>query len=162
MDLSFQNRYLLNGVEIRLRLIRSKDIFCLHGNAAGCKVSLKEVVLLVHKVEPNSSIQLAHTKALQLATAKYSLRRVEVKSFTVPMGNRSIAKKNLFLDQLPTQIVVGVVDNDAYNGAIKNRLSISNTTTSILLQFIVTVFKSLQHHCNLILQTIVSSTGAMV
>ena len=33
VDLSFQNRYLLNGVEIRLRLIRSKDIFCLHGSA---------------------------------------------------------------------------------------------------------------------------------
>ena len=119
MDLSFQNHYLLNGVEIRLRLIRSKDIFCLHGNVAGCKVSLKEVVLFVHKVKPNSSIQLAHTKALQLATAKYPLRRVEVKSFTVPMGNRSITKENLFLGQLPTRIVVGVVDNDAYNGAIQ-------------------------------------------
>ena len=119
VDLSFQNRYLLNGVEIRLRLIRSKDIFCLHGNAAGCKVSLKEVVLFVHKVKPNSSIQLAHTKALQLATAKYPLRRVEVKSFTVPMGNRSITKENLFLGQLPTRIVVGVVDNDAYNGVIQ-------------------------------------------
>ena len=90
----------------------------MHGNAAGCKVSLKEVVLFLHKVKPNSSIQLAHTKALQLATAKYPLRHVEVKSFTVPMGNRSITKENLFLGQLPTQIVVGVVDNNAYNGAI--------------------------------------------
>ena len=110
---------MLNGVEIRLRLIRSKDIFCLHGNAAGCKVSLKEVVLFVHKVKPNSSIQLAHTKALQLAAAKYPLRRVEVKSFTVPMGNRSITKENFFLGQLPTRIVVSVVDNDAYDGAIQ-------------------------------------------
>ena len=91
----------------------------MHGNAAGCKVSLKEVVLFVHKVKPNSSIQLAHTKAFQLATEKYPLRRVEVKSFTVPMVNRSITKENLFLGQLPTQIVVGVVDNDAYNGAIQ-------------------------------------------
>ena len=119
VNLSFQNRYLLNGVDIRLRLIRSKDIFCLHGNATGCKVSLKEVVLFVHKVKPNASIQLAHTKALQLATAKYPLRRVEVKRFTVPMGNQSINKENLFLGQLPTGIVVGVVDYDAYNDAIE-------------------------------------------
>ena len=27
IDLAFQNRYLLNGVEVRLRLIRSKDLF---------------------------------------------------------------------------------------------------------------------------------------
>ena len=58
------------------------------------------------------------SKALQHATAKYLLQRVEVKSFTVPTGNRSITKQNLFLGQLPTQLVVGVVDNEAYNGVI--------------------------------------------
>ena len=119
VDLSFQNWYFLNRIEIRLPLIRSKDRFCLYGNAAECKVSLKEVVLFVHKVKPNSSIQLAHTKALQLATAKDPLRRAEIKSFTVPMGNQSITKENLFLGQLSTRIVVGVVDNDAYNGTIQ-------------------------------------------
>ena len=104
VDLLFQNRYLLKRVEVRLQLIRSKDIFCLHGNAAECKVPLKEVVLFVHKIKPNSSVQLAHTKALQLATAKYPLKRVEVQSFSVPMGNRSITKENLFLGQLPTRL----------------------------------------------------------
>ena len=59
----------------------------MHENAVECKVSLKEVVLFVHIVNPNASVQLAYTKALQLATAKYPLRRVEVKSFTVPKGN---------------------------------------------------------------------------
>ena len=33
-------------------------------------------------------------------------------------GNRSITKENLFLGQLPTRLVVGVVDNDAYNSVI--------------------------------------------
>ena len=33
LDLFFENRYLLNGVEVRLRTIRSKDLFCLHGTA---------------------------------------------------------------------------------------------------------------------------------
>ena len=120
IDLTFQNRYLLNGVEVRLRLIRSKDLFCLHGNAnqARNKVSLKEVTSFVRKVKPNPAVQLAHVKALQHATAKYPLQHVEVKSFTVPTGNRSIIKENLFLGQLPTRLAVDVVDNDAYNGVI--------------------------------------------
>ena len=122
LDLFFQNRYLLNGVEVRLQLIRSNDLFCLHGNAnqADNKVSLKEVTLFVRKVKPNPAVQLAYVKALQHGTAKYRYCkiRVEVKSFTVPTGNRSITKENLFLGQLPTRMVVGVVDDDAYNGVI--------------------------------------------
>ena len=76
IDLTFQNCYLLNGVEVRLRLIRSKDLFCLHGNAnqAQNKVSLKEVTLFVRKVKPNPAVQLAHVKASQHTTAKYPLR----------------------------------------------------------------------------------------
>ena len=99
LDLSFQNRYLLNGVEVCLQLICSKENFCLHVYAtlADCKVSLKEVTLFVREVKPNLSGQLAHSKALQQATAKYPLRRVEIKSFTMPSGNRSVTKENLFL-----------------------------------------------------------------
>ena len=82
------------------------------------KVSLKEVTLFVRKVKPNPAVQLAHVKTLQHGTAKYPLRRVEVKSFTVPTGNRNITKENLFLGQLPTRTVISVVDNDAYNGVI--------------------------------------------
>ena len=118
LDMSFQSRYLLNGIEIKYKLIRSKDSFCLHGNAnqAENKVSLKEVSLFCRKVKPNPSVQLAQAKALQQDTAKYPLRRVE--TFTVPQGNRSFLKESLFLGQLPTRLVVGFVDNDAYNGNV--------------------------------------------
>ena len=105
LDMIFQSRYILNGIEIKYRLIRAKDSFCLHGNAdqAENKVSLKEVSLFCQKVKPNPSIQLAHAKALQHGTAKYPLRRVEVKMFTIPQGNRSFLKESLFWGQLPTR-----------------------------------------------------------
>ena len=85
-------------------------------------MSLKKVTLFVRKVKPNPAVQLAHVKALQHGTAKYPLRCVEVKSFTVLTGNRSITKENLFLGQLPKRMVVGVVDNDAYHGVITKSL----------------------------------------
>ena len=81
---------------------------------------MKAVVSLVHKVKTNSSAQPGNIRTLQLATVKYSLRHVAVKSFTVPMGNRNIAKKNFFgLVIYCTRIVVGVVDNAAYECAIQ-------------------------------------------
>ena len=72
LDMIFQSRYVLNGIEIKYRLIRVKDSCCLHENAdqAANKVSLKEVSLFCRKVKPNPSIQLAHAKALQHGTAK--------------------------------------------------------------------------------------------
>ena len=49
LDMGFQSRYILNGIEIKYRLIRSKDSFCLHGNLhqAENKVSLKELTCLL-------------------------------------------------------------------------------------------------------------------
>ena len=35
------------------------------------------------------------------------------------MENQSITEENLFSGQLPTQIVISVVDNDAYSGVIQ-------------------------------------------
>ena len=70
LDLFFQNRYLLNGVEVRLRLIRSNDLFCLHGNAnqADNKVSLKEMTLFVRKVKPNPAFLRTACSCQSLAT----------------------------------------------------------------------------------------------
>ena len=89
----------------------------MHGNADQAE---NKVSLFCRKVKPNLSIQLALAKALQHGIAKYPLRRVEVKTFTIPQGNRSFSKESLFLGQLPTRIVVGFVDNDTYNGNITN------------------------------------------
>lgn len=117
LDLSFQNRYLLNGVEMKIRLVRSKDDFCLIGQGTN-KVVLKEVALYCRKVRPSAAVRLAHTKALQIGMCKYPIRRVEVKSFTIPQGNLTASKENLFLGQLPKRVIVCAVDNAAYNGTI--------------------------------------------
>ena len=103
-----------------MRLICSKDAFCLHGNAnqAADKVSLKEVSLFVRRIKSNPSVQLAHTKALQHETANYPLRQVQLKTFTVPQGNMTINKENSFLGQQPTRILLAAIENEVFNGII--------------------------------------------
>ena len=99
LDLLFQNRCLLNGVEVRLQLICSKGNFCLQSNATliDCEVSLKEATLFVLKVKTNPSIQLAHAKTLKQATAKYPLRRIEIKSFANTNWKPKCCKKICFV-----------------------------------------------------------------
>jgi len=74
--------------------------------------------LYCRKVKPSDAVRLAHAKALQLGTAKYPLRRVEVKTFTTLQGNLTATKENLFLGQLPKRVAIGCTDNDAFNGTL--------------------------------------------
>ena len=61
---------------------------------------------------------MAHTKALMTSPVKYPINRVEMKTFVVPRGTMTSTKENLFLGQLPKRIIVGCVDNDAFNGSM--------------------------------------------
>ena len=84
-DLMFQDRYLLNEVAVKIKLIRSRDQFSLMG-AAQFKVVIENAILYVRKVKLSSTVFLAHAKALETSNAKNPVRRVICKSVTVPQG----------------------------------------------------------------------------
>ena len=69
-------------------------------------------------------------KGLNTETAKYPLRRVEVKTFTVSAGTQSKIEDHLFQGQMPKRTVVGLVANDAFNGEPTKIPSISNMPMS--------------------------------
>jgi len=66
------------------------------------------------KVVP--SVFIAHAKALERSNAKYPLRRVIVKTFTVSAGNLQFCNENLFSGEIPSRLVIGLVENSAFNG----------------------------------------------
>ena len=117
-DLFAQERYMINNVDIRITLTRSKDAFCLMGIADNFKVNIKEIYLLVRKVRLSPSVRLAHAKAIEITPVKYPLRRIEMKVASVPRGNMDFVKDNLFLGQMPKRLVIGCIDSDAYSGLI--------------------------------------------
>ena len=118
LDMFFQDRYLINGVDVKLNLIRNKDAFALMAAADGNKIKIKDAALYVRKVKISSTVRMAHIKALEKGTAKYPIKRVETKAFSVSRGSMNVNKENLFLGQLPKRVFVGLVDNDAYNGVV--------------------------------------------
>ena len=115
-DIFNQDRLLLGGVEVRLKLIRSRDTFCLMDPTGVFKVRIKEATLFVRRLKINPSIALAHEKMLTHTTAKYPLTRVEVKAITLHSGIYGETLDNVILGQLPKRIIVGFVENSAYNG----------------------------------------------
>lgn len=118
-DVFFQERLLLNGVNLRIKLNRAKNSFCLLSSATtpNFKVTITEAILYVRKVKVASSITLGHAAALRHTTAKYPLRRVDCKVLTIPRGFSSFNPDNIFLGRIPKRIVFGLVDTEAFNGS---------------------------------------------
>ncbi|XP_012278358.2 uncharacterized protein F54H12.2-like [Orussus abietinus] len=85
-DVFNQDRFLINGVETRLHLMRSRDSFCLMDPTDSFKVQIVEATLLVRRVNVNPGILLSHERALAKTTAKYALTRVDVKVMSMHAG----------------------------------------------------------------------------
>ncbi|CAH1240717.1 Hypp6073 [Branchiostoma lanceolatum] len=118
IDILFQDRYLLNKVDVKIKLHRSKHQFSLmsHGGEQ-YKVVISEASLFLRKVNLLPSYQLSIESQLNKQTAKYPLRRIQVKPFTIPRGNHSVSNDNLFLGQIPKRVAIALVDNAAFQGS---------------------------------------------
>ena len=111
---------MLNEINTRIKLSRSKDSFCLMSSDAELyKVIITGAVMRIRKVKISQSVYLAHAKVLENGTAKYPIKRVICKTFTVPIGHLDFNQEKLFSGQLPTRLIIGCVDNKAFNGDYK-------------------------------------------
>lgn len=115
-DVFNQEKLLLNGVEIRLRFVRSRDGFAIMDPSGIVNIYIEEANLLVRRVKINPGVLLAHAKALSKTTAKYPMTRVEVKAVTLHSDIHGETLDNIILGQLPKRIIVGFVENKAFNG----------------------------------------------
>ena len=119
LDMMNQERYVLNGVDVKLRLTPAKNAFCLlqFGENPDAKTIITHASLFVRKVKLNPAVVIAHAKALDRGTAKFPVNRAVIKTFTVPKGSYDVVKDNLFLNQTPNRLVLALVDSEAFNGS---------------------------------------------
>jgi len=117
-DIFFQERYMLNEVEIKMHLVRSKDAFCLLGDMPGdAKVEIMHASLVVRKAKISPSVFLAHAQALQNGMAKYQIKTSVCKTLAIPQNCRDVTFEKVVLGQLLTRLVVGLVSNTTFNGS---------------------------------------------
>ncbi|XP_069092638.1 uncharacterized protein F54H12.2-like [Pleurodeles waltl] len=116
-ELFFQDKLLVNGIDLKIKLNSNKDAFCLiSGDVEQYNLVIWSASLFVKRVKVSPSVRLVHTKALQLLNAKYAIERVALRIFSIPVGTRLTQQQNLFLGQLPKLIIIGFVDNTAFSG----------------------------------------------
>ena len=139
VDLFLQDRFLLNGVNVKIRIVRSKDAFSLmaDGQNPDYKVQIVDAVLFARKAVLSPTVQLARIKALEKGTAKYPIRPVDCKVYSIPQGAMSHTHENLFLGTLPKRLILWCIDNDAYNGEYsKNPFIAKNNAINFLAIYV--------------------------
>ena len=119
IDMFEQDRYLPNGIDIKLRFHPQKKSFLLMAADNGFKINVTEAYLLMRKVRPSPGVLLGHSDALVNGPAKFPITRKECKSFAVAQNLRSFKKDNIFLGQLPKRVVIGMVHSEAYAGNLQ-------------------------------------------
>lgn len=123
-DMFFQNQYLLNGVDLRIKLLRNTDTLVLMAATnSDFKVKIENASLFIRKVKINNGIYLKHLESLdkQLRPAIYPIRRVHMKTFRISTGSLSYNEDNIFNGVLPKRIIMGFVSAERFEGTyVKN------------------------------------------
>ena len=113
------DRYLLNGINIRIKLHQSSNAFRLMSNGKGYKVVLLEAKLRVCKVTVSPDVMVAHASMLKSVTAKYPYYRPETRIFSLSPGQYSFSLDNLFNGRIPTKLVMVMMKSEAYAGSYR-------------------------------------------
>ena len=73
---------------------------------------------------------VAHHKALKITANVYPFWKSNIKSLSVSPGSHTFVTENIFHGQVPCNIIIGMVDNEAYSGCfLKNPFNYQNMFT---------------------------------
>ena len=115
LDIALQEKYLPNGIEMRLRLNKTSNAFHMFGQAEG-KLHILQASMNVRTVQLLPVVANDLNREIAMHNMKIPIRRVEVKTFTIPVGLRSKIEDHLFQGQLPKRLIIGMVRNSHMNG----------------------------------------------
>ena len=122
-DISNQELYLLNQIDVLFTLYRARDDFILHclkaGNTTRYRLHLHNIKLYAKMIDVQPSLNVSIYGALEKQPATYAVRRTEVKSQFLSAG-RTEFDYNCFSSTIPRRITVALLAHSAFDGALKH------------------------------------------
>ena len=115
-----QNKLLLNGVQIDLKIHPNSDNFVLMSDDAESVYSyqITDCQLKICHVEINPGLILAHSDMIKERKAVYNYTKSDIRTYSIAPGSHTRTGDDLFNGSIPSRIVVGVLDGQVYSGAI--------------------------------------------
>ena len=124
-----QGKLLLNKVPLTIKLTRNDPDFVLMSKKERYKYRISidgaSLYVTIKKIAPH--IREAHETRLLTSNARYPLKRTDIKFFSRAANISDLSEPNVVNGILPSRIVFGLVETDAFNGHLrKNPFNFQN------------------------------------
>jgi hypothetical protein len=121
LDLFFQPRALIGGVNLKIYLVPNDPKFYLitSDDTIVPTVKFEDVTLFMNRSKIAYPVVSAHANALTKGTAKYPICRGIVKAFNLSSGTSDAAIDNAIFGTLPRRIFIALVSNETFTGSLK-------------------------------------------
>ncbi len=117
IDFFQQERLLLNGVPVSIKLYQSNDSFRLMSAKPDYKINITDAVLHVCYVRVSPGVLLGHAETLKEHPAKYYYNDSEIKTFEIGKGQYSYTTDNFFHGKIPSELYIALAPAQAVNGS---------------------------------------------
>lgn len=116
-DICQQDRFLINGVQVAIKLWPNRDAFCLMSSENGMKykIQIDDVILRCCYLKITQGVLLGHSEALQKQPALYPLKKSDIKCFGIPAGQFHLNVDDVFQGEIPERLMVGLVSSKAHS-----------------------------------------------
>ena len=120
-DVCWTNRYILNGVELKLRFWPTQPNFHLMSSATTpeYKTEITDASLSVCMVTPSPQTLLAHQDIMvkKKWAAVYPYLKTDVKKYSISKGHYCFSADNIYLGNVPSRLICGLVSEKATVGS---------------------------------------------
>ena len=120
IDLFQQERLIINGVGLSLKLWPSKDPFRLmSASGVDYKVQIVDASFKLCIQRPNPALTMAHAKMLEKSHVVYPYLFSNLKTVSISRGKFSFSMEDVFQGEVPSTLIVGLVSSSAFSGDYK-------------------------------------------
>ena len=117
MDLFGISNFIINGVNLNVKLYPSKSSFGLmSSDGKNYVIDITDANLKVCYIQPSNSLIIGHSEALERTPAIYPFIRSTLKSNTITQGVQNWSIDQMFSDNIPNVLYIVMVTSESFNG----------------------------------------------
>lgn len=112
------DKYLIQGVDLYIKLYRASESFVLTSKETGpsYKLQILDIVFKACKIKVDAGIIVNHVKEIEKTPVKYYLPRTEIKKNTIAEKSSGFVWDNMFPVR-PSVLVIGLISQKSENGS---------------------------------------------